>query len=81
MCLVVLHILPLTRLLGTAEDNPHSFTQRFSAVCKFLHRINRRNGRAFVVDHTASVDTISFDRGIKRFHRPAGTGGDHVQVD
>ena len=79
MLSVVAHVLP-AGLLVAAQDHADALLQRHTGFLDGLHGVQRAQGRALVIAGAAAVDLVALAHGSEGIHRPAVTGGHHVQV-
>ena len=68
------------RFLVRAEDDSNRIGQLLALVEPELHRVERRYDRALVVDDAAAHEVALAARDGERLDRPAGAGGNHVDV-
>ena len=78
--LAVIRDVVHARFLVRAEDDSNRIGQLLALVEPELHRVERRYDRALVVDDAAAHEVALAARDGERLDRPAGAGGNHVDV-
>ena len=78
--LAVIRDVVHARFLVRAEDDSNRIGQLLALIEPELHRVERRYDGALVVDDAAAHEVVLATRDGERLDRPAGAGGNHVDM-